>query len=211
MLRASASLPRRLAAHGLERGRTRSPCRASRVRRKYLEIEQTRFHDRLKVHMDVPPDLLAVYVPSLALQPLVEMPSSTASASIPPQPARDRANATRQSLACVRDDARDRHRDRACDSASDSPMSSHLETVYGTSARWSLPGQRSAVSHHHHSTASSHEDASLIVDDEPIARRVSVAICRIRRIKCASGRNGISGWSRSMNFIPTSFSRCADA
>ena len=26
----------------------------------------------LKVHMDVPPDLLAVYVPSLALQPLVE-------------------------------------------------------------------------------------------------------------------------------------------
>src|SRR6202041_3570242 len=39
---------------------------------KYLEIEQTRFHDRLQVHMDVPPDLLAVYVPSLALQPLVE-------------------------------------------------------------------------------------------------------------------------------------------
>src|SRR4030081_2891352 len=39
---------------------------------KYLEIEQTRFHDRLKVHMDVPTDLLAVYVPSLALQPLVE-------------------------------------------------------------------------------------------------------------------------------------------
>ena len=39
---------------------------------KYLEIEQTRFHDRLKVHLDVPPDLLGVYVPSLALQPLVE-------------------------------------------------------------------------------------------------------------------------------------------
>jgi two-component system, LytTR family, sensor kinase len=39
---------------------------------KYLEIEQTRFHDRLKVHIDVPPDLLEVYVPSLALQPLVE-------------------------------------------------------------------------------------------------------------------------------------------
>jgi sensor histidine kinase YesM len=39
---------------------------------KYLEIEQTRFHDRLKVDMDVPPDLLGVYVPSLALQPLVE-------------------------------------------------------------------------------------------------------------------------------------------
>jgi two-component system, LytTR family, sensor kinase len=39
---------------------------------KYLEIEQTRFHDRLKVHMDVPTDLLGVYVPSLALQPLVE-------------------------------------------------------------------------------------------------------------------------------------------
>ncbi|MGA8272557.1 MAG: histidine kinase [Candidatus Sulfotelmatobacter sp.] len=39
---------------------------------KYLEIELTRFHDRLKVHMDVPPDLLEVYVPSLALQQLVE-------------------------------------------------------------------------------------------------------------------------------------------
>jgi hypothetical protein len=39
---------------------------------KYLEIELTRFHDRLKVHMDVPLDLLGVYVPSLALQPLVE-------------------------------------------------------------------------------------------------------------------------------------------
>jgi two-component system, LytTR family, sensor kinase len=39
---------------------------------KYLEIEQTRFHDRLKVHVNVPPDLLGVYVPSLALQPLVE-------------------------------------------------------------------------------------------------------------------------------------------
>jgi two-component system LytT family sensor kinase len=39
---------------------------------RYLEIEQTRFHDRLKVHMDIPPDLLGVYVPSLALQALVE-------------------------------------------------------------------------------------------------------------------------------------------
>jgi LytS/YehU family sensor histidine kinase len=39
---------------------------------KYLEIEQTRFHDRLKVHTDVPTDLLGIYVPSLALQPLVE-------------------------------------------------------------------------------------------------------------------------------------------
>jgi two-component system LytT family sensor kinase len=39
---------------------------------KYLEIELTRFHDRLKVSMHVPPDLLDVYVPSLALQPLVE-------------------------------------------------------------------------------------------------------------------------------------------
>jgi two-component system, LytTR family, sensor kinase len=39
---------------------------------KYLEIEQTRFHDRLKVFIDVPRELLEVYVPSLALQPLVE-------------------------------------------------------------------------------------------------------------------------------------------
>src|SRR5258708_13821781 len=38
---------------------------------KYLEIEQTRFHDRLKVDMDVPPDLLAAYVTTLLLQPLI--------------------------------------------------------------------------------------------------------------------------------------------
>src|SRR5262249_25675846 len=41
---------------------------------KYLEIEQTRFHDRLKVHMDVPPDLLGVYVTSLWLHPHVANP-----------------------------------------------------------------------------------------------------------------------------------------
>src|SRR5258708_1482228 len=39
---------------------------------KNLGIKKTPFHDPFKVHVDVPPDLLAVYVPSLALQPLVE-------------------------------------------------------------------------------------------------------------------------------------------
>src|SRR5258707_14696078 len=39
---------------------------------KYLEVEHTRFHDRLKIHMDVSPHLFAVYLPNLALQPLVE-------------------------------------------------------------------------------------------------------------------------------------------
>ena len=37
---------------------------------KYLEIEQTRFHDRLKVHMDVPPDLLG----SLCTEPGASAP-----------------------------------------------------------------------------------------------------------------------------------------
>lgn len=39
---------------------------------KYLEIEQTRFADRLTVRFDVQPDALDMLVPTLLLQPLVE-------------------------------------------------------------------------------------------------------------------------------------------
>jgi LytS/YehU family sensor histidine kinase len=39
---------------------------------KYLEIEQTRFADRLIVRYDVQPDTLDAHVPALLLQPLVE-------------------------------------------------------------------------------------------------------------------------------------------
>ena len=39
---------------------------------KYLEIEQVRFGERLKVHHDIAPDTLDLLVPNLVLQPLVE-------------------------------------------------------------------------------------------------------------------------------------------
>jgi sensor histidine kinase YesM len=39
---------------------------------KYLQIEQARFQDRLKVRIDPAPETLAAYLPNLLLQPLVE-------------------------------------------------------------------------------------------------------------------------------------------
>jgi signal transduction histidine kinase len=38
----------------------------------YLDIERERFEERLRVRLDVPPDLLGVRLPSLLVQPLVE-------------------------------------------------------------------------------------------------------------------------------------------
>ncbi|MDQ4121088.1 MAG: histidine kinase [Acidobacteriota bacterium] len=51
--------------------------------RKYLEIEQLRFHDRLTVSFDVSPETLKACVPSLILQPLAENAVKHGVAAIP--------------------------------------------------------------------------------------------------------------------------------
>ena len=40
--------------------------------RRYLDIQQIRFGERLKVHVEIPPELMNAKVPELMLQPLVE-------------------------------------------------------------------------------------------------------------------------------------------
>jgi len=136
---------------------------------KYLEIEQTRFHDRLKVHMDVPSDLLGVYVPSLALQPLVENAIkhgiSADSAAGRLEIAAQRQNG--RVCLCVRDDG-----------PGPAPVSrlrfgvgltnvqSRLKQLYGDESSLELTrvdgrGCEAVITIPlHHSTAESHEDAS---------------------------------------------------
>jgi LytS/YehU family sensor histidine kinase len=46
--------------------------REMEMAREYLEIERTRFGDRLSIHFDVDPATLRAYVPSLLLQPVIE-------------------------------------------------------------------------------------------------------------------------------------------
>jgi len=65
--------PRRLAAHGPRTAENEITLQSEARVSSQVSGDRTDTVSRsLEVHMDVPPDLLGVYVPSLALQPLVE-------------------------------------------------------------------------------------------------------------------------------------------
>lgn len=73
---------------------------------KYLEIEQTRFHDRLSVRLNIEPDSLDARLPNLLLQPLVEN-AIKHGISARPGAGRIEISAYRENgtlLLCVRDD-----------------------------------------------------------------------------------------------------------
>ena len=65
----------------------------------YLELEQARFGAQLRVTIDAAPDTLAVRLPPLLVQPLVENAIKHGKTDRPLQPARPRTLAARAACA----------------------------------------------------------------------------------------------------------------
>jgi len=190
----------------------------ARVRRQVSGDRTDTVHDRLKVHMDVPPDLLGVYVPSLALQPLVENAIkhgiSVDSVAGRLEIAVQRHNG--RIWLCVRDDGPGpAPGSRLRFGVGLTNVQSRLKQLYGDESSLELTGAtveavRPSSPFH---CGVRMKTRVLIVDDEPIARRgIRHYLAEHDGIEVVGeAANGISAVEQIMNFIPTSFSRCADA
>jgi two-component system LytT family sensor kinase len=111
--------------------------------RRYLEIEQIRFHDRLSVEWDVEPQTLEAEVPTLILQPLVEN-AMRHGVDSNPEESRIQIAARRQNdrlLIEVRDDGKDLEKISGHDGAAGLGLKNtraRLSELYGEDYSFSL-------------------------------------------------------------------------
>jgi LytS/YehU family sensor histidine kinase len=113
--------------------------------RKYLEIEQIRFGERLHVDWEIAPEVLEAEVPTLILQPLVENAVKHGMAA-QSKPGHLKIGAQRQRdqmLLWVQDDGPGLQRDRARDGLGLSNIRERLANLYGSAGSLQIAGGES--------------------------------------------------------------------